>query len=150
MQPKIIKSRRLRTDSPTELKRVLTWTHNDWPQCFLFAARFAAASLDSLVNSFNSQVGNCGFNSARAAHDLALITEFERRGIDMSCISNGQAISFAHKVALDPSGLRWSLSNDTTPLSITCTLCGSSQPYWAKVSGTSRCWSLSLSILRTT
>ena len=34
-----------------------------------FAARFAASTLPSLVRSFNSQVGNRGFNSVRAAHD---------------------------------------------------------------------------------
>ena len=34
-----------------------------------FAARFAAGTLTSLVESFNSQVGKRGFNSARAAYD---------------------------------------------------------------------------------
>lgn len=38
-----------------------------------FAASFAAKSLSSLVDSFNCQVGCRGFNSARAAHDRALI-----------------------------------------------------------------------------
>ena len=38
-----------------------------------FAARFAASTLPSLVRLFNSQVGKCGFNSVRAAHDQALI-----------------------------------------------------------------------------
>ena len=36
-----------------------------------FAARFAATTLTSLVESFNNQVGNRGFNSMRAAHDRA-------------------------------------------------------------------------------
>ena len=36
-----------------------------------FALQFAEASLTSLVESFNVQVGNRGFNSARAAHDHA-------------------------------------------------------------------------------
>ncbi len=66
-----------------------------------FASQFAEASLTSLVKSFNSQVGNRGFNSARAAHDHALIAEFKRRGIDVSAISNGETISFAHQVTLD-------------------------------------------------
>ena len=43
-----------------------------------FASQFAEASLTSLVNSFNAQVGNRGFNSARAAYDDALIQEFIR------------------------------------------------------------------------
>ena len=38
-----------------------------------FASQFAEASLTSLVESFNAQVGNRGFNSARAAHDHVLI-----------------------------------------------------------------------------
>lgn len=47
-----------------------------------FAASFAAKSLSSLVDSFNRQVGCRGFNSARAAHDRALIDELISRGID--------------------------------------------------------------------
>lgn len=65
-----------------------------------YAARFAAASLTSLVDSFNSQVGNRGWTSARACHDTALIEEFKRRGIDVSSVSHGNSISFAHQVQL--------------------------------------------------
>ena len=65
-----------------------------------YAARFAAASLTSLVDSFNSQVGNRGWTSARACHDTALIEEFKRRGIDVSSVSHGDSISFAHHVQL--------------------------------------------------
>ena len=65
-----------------------------------YAARFAAASLTSLVDSFNSQVGNRGWTSARACHDTALIREFKRRGIDVSSVSHGNSISFAHHVQL--------------------------------------------------
>ena len=36
-------------------------------------SQFAEASLTSLAESFNAQVGNHGFNSARAAHDHAQI-----------------------------------------------------------------------------
>lgn len=63
-----------------------------------FAAQFAASSITSLVDSFNSQVGNRGWSSARAAHDHALIDELKRRGIDISAVSNGGSTSFAHKV----------------------------------------------------
>ena len=48
-----------------------------------FAARFAACTLTSLVETFNSQVGNRGFNSMRAAHDKALIDELVRRCVDV-------------------------------------------------------------------
>ena len=70
-----------------------------------FAARFAATTLTSLVESFNSQVGNRGFNSMRAAHDRALIDELVRRGIDASPVFDGTAISFAHHVELDNNSL---------------------------------------------
>lgn len=66
----------------------------------LYAARFAAASLTSLVDSFNSQVGNRGWTSARAYHDTALIEEFKHRGIDVSSVCHGDSISFAHHVQL--------------------------------------------------
>lgn len=73
-----------------------------------YAAQFAAASLPSLVKSFNSQVGNRGWNSARAAHDAALVDELRRRGIDLSAIKTEHGVSFAHKVALneDSTALR--------------------------------------------
>ena len=71
-----------------------------------FASQFAEASLTSLVESFNAQVGNRGFNSARAAHDHALIKAFERRGVDVSAVSDGQSISFARPVVLDESAMK--------------------------------------------
>ena len=69
-------------------------------------SQFAEASLTSLAESFNAQVGNHGFNSARAAHDRALIDELVRRGVDVSAVSDGHSISFAHHVALDESAMR--------------------------------------------
>ncbi len=70
-----------------------------------FAARFAAESTPSLVNSFNLQVGNRGWSSARAFHDKALIEELERRGIDLSSIYDSKSISFAHHVELQGNTL---------------------------------------------
>lgn len=66
-----------------------------------FAASFAASSINSLVDFFNHEVGCKGWVSARAAFDLALIDEFVRRGIDVSAVYDGKAISFAHKVAFE-------------------------------------------------
>ena len=71
-----------------------------------FASQFAEASLTSLVESFNAQVGNRGFNSARAAHDHALIDELVRRGVDVSAISDGHSISFAHHIAIDETNMK--------------------------------------------
>lgn len=70
-----------------------------------FAARFAASTLTSLVESFNSQVGNRGFTSARAAHNKALIDELVRRDIDVSAVYDGTATSYAHHVELDNNRL---------------------------------------------
>ena len=70
-----------------------------------FAARFAACTLTSLVETFNSQVGKRGFNSMRAAHDQALIDELVRRGIDVSAVFDGTTLSFAHHVELDNNSL---------------------------------------------
>ena len=70
-----------------------------------FAARFAASTLPSLVKSFNSQVGNRGFNSVRAAHDKALIDELVRRDIDVSAVYDSTATSYAHHVELDNNRL---------------------------------------------
>lgn len=70
-----------------------------------FAARFAAGTIPSLVESFNNQVGKRCFNSARAAYDQALIDELVRRGIDVSAVFDGTTISFAHYVELDNNSL---------------------------------------------
>ena len=70
-----------------------------------FVARFATASITSLVESFNRQVGNRGFTSARAAHDVALIRELVRRGIDVSAVYDGNGISFTKRVKLNNNKL---------------------------------------------
>ena len=66
----------------------------------IFAAQFAAASLNSLVASLNH-----GWCSARASYDHALIAEFLRRGINVSAIYDGSSISFAKPVSLQDNAL---------------------------------------------
>lgn len=66
-----------------------------------YALQFADMQISELVTVFNRQVGNRGWTSMRAYHDLALIDEFQRRGIDISMISDGKVISFAHPVRYD-------------------------------------------------
>ena len=66
-----------------------------------FAARFAAASTQSLVEEFNRQVGSNAWTSARAVHDQALITELQSRGIDITGIYDGHSIDFSHHIRLD-------------------------------------------------
>ena len=71
-----------------------------------FAAQFAAASLSSLVDSFNGQVGLRAWSSARAAHDQALMAELVARGIDVSAVDDGHSTSFAHKVRLGEASMK--------------------------------------------
>lgn len=66
-----------------------------------FAARFATASTQSLVEEFNRQVGSNAWTSARAVHDQALIAELQGRGIDITAVNDGHDTDFNHHVRLD-------------------------------------------------
>lgn len=66
-----------------------------------YAARFAAATSQSLVESFNKEVGNTGWTSMRASFIAALIDEFRNRGIDISVVNDGRSTDFNHHVRLD-------------------------------------------------
>ena len=68
-----------------------------------FALQFADMQITELVNVFNSQVNLRGFTSMRAYHDAALIDEFQRRGIDTTCVHDGHSLSSAHPIAYDIS-----------------------------------------------
>ena len=63
-----------------------------------YALQFADMQIPELVTVFNHQVGCSGWTSMRAYHDAALIDEFQRRGIDVSCIHDGHTIHFNHHV----------------------------------------------------
>ena len=65
-----------------------------------FAAHFSAASLQSLIYTFNSHVGLRAWTSQRAQYDSAIIAELQHRGIDVSAVLDGTSISFANHVAL--------------------------------------------------
>ena len=52
-----------------------------------YALQFADMQIPELVTVFNHQVGNTGWTGMRAYHDQALIDEFQRRGIDVSLMS---------------------------------------------------------------
>ena len=66
-----------------------------------YAAHFAAASNQSLVKSFNKEVGNTGWTSMRASFIAALIDEFRNRGIDISVVNDDRNTDFNHHVSLD-------------------------------------------------
>ncbi len=68
-----------------------------------YALQFADMQIPELVTVFNYQVGNTGWTGMRAYYDLALIDEFLRRGIDVSAIYDGKAISYAKPVKFDIS-----------------------------------------------
>ena len=68
-----------------------------------YALRFADMQIPELVTVFNDQVQSRGWCSMRAYHDCALIDEFQRRGVDVSVVYSGKAISFAHSVRYDIS-----------------------------------------------
>lgn len=74
----------------------LSYTH--------YAAIFAQKDLNTLIANFNREVGNRGFNSQRAAYDVALIDELIRRGLDVSAIYDGVTIRFANHIAIDKTG----------------------------------------------
>ena len=62
------------------------------------AIKFADMQIPELVTIFNAQVQNRGWSSMRAYHDQALIDEFQRRAVDISAVTDGRVISFAHPV----------------------------------------------------
>ena len=66
-----------------------------------YALQFADMQIPELVTVFNRQIGNTGWTGMRAYHDQALIEEFQRRGIDVSTVYDGNAITFAHPVRYD-------------------------------------------------
>ena len=66
-----------------------------------FALQFVDKQIDELVTTFNREVGNNGWVGMRAYHDQALFDEFQRRGIDVSAIYDGKAISFARPIRYD-------------------------------------------------
>lgn len=76
-----------------------TTFHNKYYQDY--AARFAAVTSQSLVESFNREVGNTGWTSMRASFIAALIDEFRNRGIDISAVNDGRSTDFNQNVRLD-------------------------------------------------
>ena len=66
-----------------------------------FAAKFLTASIQELVEYFNSSVNNHGWTSMRAVYDQLLIHEFMRRGIDVSAVHQGKTTNFTRTIAFD-------------------------------------------------
>ncbi len=66
-----------------------------------FAAKLLTASIQELIEYFNSSVNNHGWTSVRAVYDQLLIHEFMRRGIDVSAVHQGKTTNFTRTVAYD-------------------------------------------------
>ena len=66
-----------------------------------YALQFADMQIPELVNEFNAQVQSRAWSSMRAYHDQALIDELQRRGIDVSAVSDGHTISFTRHIKYD-------------------------------------------------
>ena len=66
-----------------------------------YALQFADMQIPELINEFNAQVQNRAWSSMRAYLDQALINEFQRRGIDVSAVYDGNDINFAHPIRYD-------------------------------------------------
>lgn len=68
-------------------------------------------SVESLIEEFNALVGKRYWTSARAAHDAALIDSLVKKGVDVSAIYDGRAISFCRAIALDDTRTKIVLMN---------------------------------------
>ena len=69
-----------------------------------YALQFADMQIPELVTAFNYQVGNIGWTSMRAYHNQALVDEFQRRGIDVSAVSDGRSIDFTKHIKYSLDG----------------------------------------------
>ena len=131
LHPKHQEQSLVRVDSPTELsirsptekKATTLWGRHGgkgtmWKQYYSlqkqnvmqqhiyynkYALQFADMQISELVTEFNHQVGNTGWTGMRAYHNQALFDEFQRRGIDTSCVYDGHSIYFSHHVRYNVS-----------------------------------------------
>ena len=71
-----------------------------------FTERLRSATLQELVDSYNSQVGNPGWVSAKGRFLHALYHEFKRREIDITVIDSGAGLRLDKRIVLDVSGKR--------------------------------------------
>ena len=69
-----------------------------------YALQFADMQIPELVNEFNVQVQSRAWSSMRAYHNQALVDEFQRRGIDVSAVSDGRSIDFTKHIKYSLDG----------------------------------------------
>jgi len=65
-----------------------------------FEKRLKGLSNEELVNSFNKEVGNSGWGTARGTYLAAIHDEFKKREFDYSEIGDSSSLSFKEKIYL--------------------------------------------------
>lgn len=75
-----------------------------------YTERLRSASIQKLVDGYNSQVGNRGWVSSKGCYLYALYYEFKNRNIDISVIDTGTGLRLDRRIKLDTSGDRVLLS----------------------------------------
>ena len=66
-----------------------------------YVNRFSTYSDSEIISTFNFEVGNSGWGTARASYLSAIHSEFDRRNIDYSLIGDAQTLSFKNEITLD-------------------------------------------------
>ena len=66
-----------------------------------YSACFIGKTITELVDDFNQDVGATGLTQDRAYYHEALLHAFEEKGVDVSAITDGTTISFAHQIRFD-------------------------------------------------
>ena len=74
-----------------------------------YLVRLSSTPVSQLVQYFNKMAGSYAWTSERAAYDTTLIDALTKKGIDVSAVYDGTAISFKHKVSYEPTLKRLSL-----------------------------------------
>jgi hypothetical protein len=66
-----------------------------------FIEDFNKCSDEEIIKSFNGQVGNHGWGTARSGYLASLHQQFDQRNFDYSAIGSSVRLSFKYKVKLD-------------------------------------------------
>jgi hypothetical protein len=66
-----------------------------------YVNRFSTYSDSEIISTFNFEVGNSGWGTARASFLAALHDEFIRRKIDFSLIGDTKSLSFKSTIKLE-------------------------------------------------
>lgn len=93
-------------DLQTSKIKVMKQTNSSYK---FYLVRLSSTPVSQLVQYFNKMVGSKAWTSERAAHDTALIDALIYKGIDVSAVYDGTAISYKHKISYDPTQKRLSL-----------------------------------------